>query len=79
MRRYGLLLVVVVGLLLVIGPALAQNSPGGEREFTLGEIYRRTGHPGAASFYYKLVLTRFPGSVYATKALQRLTELPARP
>lgn len=32
-----------------------------QKDFETAEFYRRTGHPGAAWFYYELVLRRYPG------------------
>jgi RNA polymerase sigma factor (sigma-70 family) len=60
------------------GLRLEGRSPqagAGAREFALAEFYRRTGHPGSASFYYELVSRRHPGTPYGDKAKQRLEEV----
>jgi tetratricopeptide (TPR) repeat protein len=46
-----------------------------DRDFKVGEFYRRTGHPGSAYFYYELVRRRYPGTEYASKAEERMSEL----
>jgi outer membrane protein assembly factor BamD (BamD/ComL family) len=47
-----------------------------EKDFETAEFYRRTGHPGAAWFYYELVLRRYPGiKPFATQAAARQAEL----
>jgi TolA-binding protein len=46
-----------------------------DRDFKVGEFYRRTGHPGSAFFYYELVRRRYPGTEYAQKAEERMSEL----
>jgi outer membrane protein assembly factor BamD (BamD/ComL family) len=49
-----------------------------DRDFNIAELYRRTGHPGAAYFYYELVCRQHPGSKYAERAEQRKSEMAAR-
>jgi TolA-binding protein len=46
-----------------------------DRDFKIGEFYRRTGHPGSAYFYFELVRRRYPGTDYARKSEERLAEL----
>jgi outer membrane protein assembly factor BamD (BamD/ComL family) len=49
-----------------------------EKDFGTAEFYRRTGHPGAAWFYYELVLRRYPGiKPFADQAAARQAELKA--
>src|SRR5262249_47880329 len=49
-----------------------------DRDFNIGEFYRRIGHPGPAYFYYELVLRTYPGSKYAERAEERKREMQAR-
>lgn len=49
-----------------------------DQDFNIAEFYRRTGHPGAAYFYYELVSRRYPGSKYAERAEERKREMAAR-
>jgi hypothetical protein len=46
-----------------------------ERDFRVAEFYARTGHPGAACFYYALVSRNYPGTAPAARAAERLREL----
>jgi outer membrane protein assembly factor BamD (BamD/ComL family) len=46
-----------------------------EKDFSIGEFYRRTGHPGSAYFYYEIVRRRYPGSKWADMANDRMQEL----
>jgi TolA-binding protein len=49
-----------------------------EKDFETAEFYRRTGHPGAAWFYYELVLRRYPGiKPFSAQAAARQAELKA--
>jgi outer membrane protein assembly factor BamD (BamD/ComL family) len=49
-----------------------------EKDYETAEFYRRTGHPGAAWFYYELVLRRYPGiKPFAAQASARQAELKA--
>ena len=49
-----------------------------EKDFQTAETYRRLGHPGAAWFYYELVLRRYPGiKPFCTQAAARQAELKA--
>ncbi len=36
-----------------------------EKDYKMAEFYKRTGHPGAAYFYYELVRRRYPNTKYA--------------
>jgi outer membrane protein assembly factor BamD (BamD/ComL family) len=49
-----------------------------DKDYNIAEFYRRTGHPGAAYFYYELVRRRYPGSTYAEKATKRMEDLHRR-
>ncbi len=46
-----------------------------EKDFNVAEFYRRTGHLGAACFYYELVSRRYPDTPQAARAAARLREL----
>jgi TolA-binding protein len=46
-----------------------------EKDFRIAEFYRRTGHPGAAYFYYEVVRRRYPGTPYFDQATERMHEL----
>jgi TolA-binding protein len=46
-----------------------------DKDFNIAEYYRRVGKPGSAYFQYELVRRRYPGSKYAQKATERMTEL----
>jgi RNA polymerase sigma factor (sigma-70 family) len=46
-----------------------------EKDWQIAEFYRRTGHLGSARFYYELVRRRYPGTLYADRAGERLREL----
>jgi len=46
-----------------------------DRDYKIGEFYRRTGHPGSAYFYYELVRRRYPNTDYAKKAEDQMREL----
>ena len=48
-----------------------------DKEFRIGQYYDRTGHLGAAVFYYQAVRKGFPDSIAAGKAEQRLRMLGA--
>jgi len=41
-----------------------------EKDFKVAAFYQRTGHPGAAYFYYEIVCRRYPGTPYAAKAAE---------
>jgi TolA-binding protein len=46
-----------------------------DRDYKIGEFYRRTGHPGSAYFYYELVRRRYPNTEYAKQAEDRMRDL----
>jgi len=50
-----------------------------DKDFKVAEYYRRTGHPGAANFYYELIRRRFPGTKVAEKAAERQREMREEP
>ena len=49
-----------------------------DRDYNVGEFYRRTGHLGSAYFYYELVRRRYPNTEYAKRAETRMAELKTR-
>jgi outer membrane protein assembly factor BamD (BamD/ComL family) len=51
------------------------NLQQAEKDFKIAEFYRRTGHPGAAYFYYAIVRRRYPGTPFFVKATERMHEL----
>jgi hypothetical protein len=56
--------------------ALMVRHQQAEKDFETAELYRRMGHPGAAWFYYELVLRRYPGiQPFASQAAARQAEL----
>ncbi|MEZ6140020.1 MAG: tetratricopeptide repeat protein [Zavarzinella sp.] len=47
-----------------------------EKDFQMGEFYRRSGHPGAAWWYYELVQRTYPGiKPFSDLAVERQAEL----
>ncbi len=54
------------------------NLQQADRDFNIAEWYRRTGHPGAAYFYYELVMRRYPNTSYAEKAAGHQKEVQAK-
>lgn len=54
------------------------NFQEAEKDFKIAEFYRRTGHPGAAYFYYEIVRRRYPSSKFAEKSHERMCELKAK-
>jgi TolA-binding protein len=54
------------------------NQQEANRDFLVAEFYRRTGHPGAAYFYYEIVRRRYPGTKYAKEAEGRMQEVRAK-
>lgn len=51
------------------------NYQQAEKDFNTADFYRRTGHPGAAYFYYEIVRRSYPNSPFADNAAQRMSEL----
>jgi outer membrane protein assembly factor BamD (BamD/ComL family) len=49
-----------------------------EKDFRQAEFYRRTGHPGAAYFYYGLVAKTYRDTPYAKRAAEQMQELRAQ-
>jgi RNA polymerase sigma factor (sigma-70 family) len=49
-----------------------------EKSLKMAEYYRRTGHDDSACFYFQLIERRYPDSVYAERARERLAELKKR-
>jgi outer membrane protein assembly factor BamD (BamD/ComL family) len=54
------------------------NNQQAEKDFGVAEFYRRTGHPGAAYFYYEIVRRRYAGTDWSQKAYSRMLELRAK-
>jgi TolA-binding protein len=54
------------------------NQQEADKDFRVAEFYRRTGHPGAAYFYYELVRRRYPGTKYAKEASAKMEEVRGR-
>jgi hypothetical protein len=50
-----------------------------ESDLQMAEFYRRTGHPDSARYYYELILRRYPDTIYAERATERLNELKKQP
>jgi outer membrane protein assembly factor BamD (BamD/ComL family) len=48
-----------------------------QKDYQIGEFYRRTNHPGSAYFYYEIVRRRYPGTKWADLATDRMHELRA--
>jgi len=46
-----------------------------QKDFNTAEFYRRTGHPGAAFFYYEIVRRRYPGTKAAELAAEKMEEV----
>jgi hypothetical protein len=46
-----------------------------EKDFKVAQFYERTGHPGSAYFCYEIVRRRYPGTPYAERAGERMTDL----
>jgi outer membrane protein assembly factor BamD (BamD/ComL family) len=46
-----------------------------EKDYRMAEFWRRTGHPGSAWFYYKLVQKRYPGTKQAELSAKRMEEI----
>ena len=51
------------------------NEQQAEKDYNVADFYRRTGHPGAAYFYYEVVRRRYAGSSWAEKAVQHMNEI----
>ncbi len=51
------------------------NLQQAEKDYKTAEFYRRTGHPGAAYFYYGIVRRRYPNTPFFEKATERMHEL----
>ncbi|QVL32760.1 hypothetical protein KIH39_02235 [Telmatocola sphagniphila] len=54
---------------------IAIRTQQADKDIQAAEFYQRTGHPGAAYFYYELVIRRYPGTDYATRASAKKAEL----
>ncbi len=51
------------------------NLQQADRDYNIAEFYRRSGHPGAAYFYYELVMRRYPNTEYAERATRAKNEV----
>ncbi len=54
------------------------NMQQAEKEYTMAEFYRTTGHPQSAYFYYELVRRRYPSTKYARMAEESWNKLRAK-
>jgi outer membrane protein assembly factor BamD (BamD/ComL family) len=54
------------------------NMQQADTDYNIAKFYERTGHPGAAFFYYDIACRRYPGTQYAEKAAIRMAELRER-
>ncbi len=54
------------------------NQQQADRDFNIGEFYRRTGHPGSAYFYYEIVRRTYPNTEYARRAETHMNNLRSR-
>jgi hypothetical protein len=57
-----------------------KRNASAEKDLQMAELYRRTGHPDSACFYYELIRHRYPGTEHAKRAKQRQADFkpPAR-
>jgi outer membrane protein assembly factor BamD (BamD/ComL family) len=46
-----------------------------EKDYEIGEYYRRSGHAPSAYFYYAIVRRRYPGTKFADLATQRMHDI----
>jgi len=53
------------------------NAQQAEQDYKIAELYRRTGQPGSAYFYYEIVRRRYPGTKYADQATEKMHDLHA--
>jgi RNA polymerase sigma factor (sigma-70 family) len=49
-----------------------------EKDLKIAEYYRRTGHDDSACYYYEMIRRRYPDTLYAERARERLAELKKR-
>ena len=54
---------------------LTINLQQADKDYNIAKFYERTGHPGAAYFYYEIVRRRYPGTKYSDKATVRMGQL----
>jgi outer membrane protein assembly factor BamD (BamD/ComL family) len=78
--RFRDLFIALASLTLIAAPSglAVQNArvdDAAGRDLAVAEFHRRTGNVVAAKFYYQLVQRRYPGSVQANNATQRLANL----
>ena len=57
---------------------VAINMQQADHDFKFAEFYQRTGHPGSAYFYFKIIERHYPGTQYAQKATERIKILDAQ-
>ena len=46
-----------------------------EKDFKVAEFYQRSGKIDSALFYYQLICRRYPDTLYATQAKERIAAL----
>jgi TolA-binding protein len=46
-----------------------------EKDYEMAEFWKRTGHPGAAYWYYGLVIQRYPTTDFAAQAKKRMEQI----
>jgi hypothetical protein len=46
-----------------------------EKDFKMAEFYRRSGKIDSALFYYQLICRRYPDTLYATQAKERIAAM----
>ncbi|HEY7427890.1 MAG TPA: POTRA domain-containing protein [Gemmataceae bacterium] len=56
------------------GPANGKTIAEAEKSLKLAEFYQRSGHADSARFYYELICRRYPDTLYAERAKERLAE-----
>jgi RNA polymerase sigma factor (sigma-70 family) len=53
----------------------AKTVAAAEKELHVAEFLRRTNNPGSSYFYYELLTRRYPGTLYAERAKERMAEM----
>ncbi len=57
----------------------ANTIAAAENDLKMAEFYRRSGHLDSSRFYYELIRRRYPDTIYAERARERLAELKEQP
>jgi hypothetical protein len=60
---------------IVSEPPVKKTLESAEKDFNTADFYRRSKKLGSALFMYKLILRRYPGTLYATEAEKLIAEL----